>query len=719
MRQNIKQIFWGLLILFIYRIVYYGTNSWFSRPTLQGTLLFILILLGLVFSGVISFIKPILDSRNKIVDLLHNLHEKPGFKQIVFVLLTLLILSMAAILLVVGKIPPRIIRNFDVVLFILVFSFQFMFIYNGQVNRKWLDQIYFRIANYPIFCVFILFMSLVIAKRIIIFPNAYTLIAPADGQQYWSLARQFFNGAPNFVSYHHYPPLYSLVISPVFLWTIENSIQNISIINIVLSSSAVFPIFLIAKNYLSKPLSLFITFASLFYPYHFVFPYYPASENLYYPLFLWILFFLVQNPENQKFQWVWDAFTGLLIGLAYLTRYQTLPLLAAFFLISWLKPKNNQPFTFSLLPNKERIQRILPLLITFGFVFFIWLVAGSRQGVSIVDLLGFTVEGKESLLRITKSFLSSLTWLSFTFLYFILIAAPVFNIFIYSIFSKKKKIPANVAHWLFTISTIAFILFVTVFRHAWIAHYNYPIPHRLVTRYCIYLAIPCWITGLILLNQFEKINYKKFLFSSVISLGMIWLGYQLFFNLDWILQKKIVIFLYIDGDVVGFLKWKILVYLGISSLAIAMMAKFNKYRAIAPLVIATIVVINFSVINRFQKYMMNMELPGRLLTEIQTQLVNQNAYSSNLDTHYVIQSWVDYVEPEHQLSAKGLNPEAFTIYEIINKNQRNSGKRFIYLTIKVNNDKEYFILGKQQLNPGETIISEFRFNKKDFILVEP
>ena len=470
MQSFFRLVFLDLIILIIYRISYYFTHNWFSQPTLQGIILIAgMVLLG-VFLGFFGFCQPKPGSKHqKLVNDTQNVLLKPIRKPMGTALVGLILVALAVLTYSTGHLPSVVTGNLDIIVFLIVVLLQILYFKELNSDHKWNDLLKLGIERYSMVGVLIMFIGLLITKLIVIFPNAYTLIAPDDGIQYWMLARQFFEGTPDFVAHNHYPPFYSIVISPAFLGGVSNSIQNISIINILLSSSIVFPIYLIAKKYLSNPLSLFVTFASLFYPYHFVYPFYPSSENLYFPLFLWILYFLVQNPNNQKNRWVWDAFTGALIGLAYLTRYQTFPLLPAFFLISWLKPEINQPSTITFLPNRDKIRRVLPSLIAFGIIFSIWLIAGTTQGASLVDLFGFSVEGKGNLLKVTKSLSATIMWLFITIVYFFLIAAPVLNIFVYSLFSKTKKMPADVTHWLIAISAIAFIIFATVFRHAWIA----------------------------------------------------------------------------------------------------------------------------------------------------------------------------------------------------------------------------------------------------------
>ncbi len=62
-------------------------------------------------------------------------------------------------------------------------------------------------------------------------------------------------------------------------------------------------------------------------------------------------------------------------------------------------------------------------------------------------------------------------------------------------------------HWLIAIGLIGTILLVTVSRHAWLAGYNLEGPVKLVTRYVIYIAVPIWLSALVILN--EKFTFNQ------------------------------------------------------------------------------------------------------------------------------------------------------------------------------------------------------------------
>ena len=114
-----------------------------------------------------------------------------------------------------------------------------------------------------------------------------------------------------------------------------------------------------------------------------------------------------------------------------------------------------------------------------------------------------------------------------------------------------------------------------------------------------------------------------------------------------------------------------------------------------------------------------MEIPGKMLTEIQNQIVQNAEPRRNPKPHYVVRSRVDFVKPEYQLIAKGLDPQVTSIIDISDTNTRTAEKRFLYVAIEVNDEEEYFIIEKRYLLPEETIISIFRFYNTNYALIKP
>jgi hypothetical protein len=132
--------------------------------------------------------------------------------------------------------------------------------------------------------VWIVFIAAVIIKLLFTTRNSNGPIN-WDGMEYFFSA--YFMNKGDFFAYEkaiHYPPLYYLL----FVWTIPfdyYAYDLIKILNIVLSSSLIFPVYLIARKFLGKKECIWIVIISSLLPFHLVFPQRIQSENLYFPLF--------------------------------------------------------------------------------------------------------------------------------------------------------------------------------------------------------------------------------------------------------------------------------------------------------------------------------------------------------------------------------------------------------------------------------------------------
>lgn len=127
-----------------------------------------------------------------------------------------------------------------------------------------------------------------------------------------------------------YPlPLYPAILSVAYAFgdgDITTAYPLMKIINAFLSSLIIIPVFLIAKAFLSGGKALFVAFLATLLPASFSFTTTIMSENLFYPLFMFSLFFMMKSitEDNHK---KWDILCGVFIGLSILTRLPGLVLL--------------------------------------------------------------------------------------------------------------------------------------------------------------------------------------------------------------------------------------------------------------------------------------------------------------------------------------------------------------------------------------------------------
>lgn len=115
--------------------------------------------------------------------------------------------------------------------------------------------------------------------------------------------------------------LYSFILIPAFLFESREIQQNIiTFINAFVISSVVFPAYFLAKLFLKEKrnilIILFLTFLSPELAYSATF----MSENLFFPLSLWLFYFYVKFIQKNDFQPRFALFLGVFSFLVYLCK---------------------------------------------------------------------------------------------------------------------------------------------------------------------------------------------------------------------------------------------------------------------------------------------------------------------------------------------------------------------------------------------------------------
>ncbi|MEK6907479.1 MAG: glycosyltransferase family 39 protein [Nanoarchaeota archaeon] len=175
----------------------------------------------------------------------------------------------------------------------------------------------------------VFYVILILAKILLV-----TLIpmstAFSDDYQYLKMGRSFFfdhkfnvHGIDNI----QFSPLYPILISISYIF--KDSIYvyfAIKIVNLLLSSLIIIPAYLLAKEFLSEKNSRILTFIIALLPTGFSYNSYILTENLFYPLFLFSIYFIYRCLiYDKKFDII---LAGLFTGLALLTRIHGIIILA-------------------------------------------------------------------------------------------------------------------------------------------------------------------------------------------------------------------------------------------------------------------------------------------------------------------------------------------------------------------------------------------------------
>ncbi|QWF16147.1 ArnT family glycosyltransferase [Lysobacter capsici] len=139
--------------------------------------------------------------------------------------------------------------------------------------------------------------------------------------------------------------LYPYVIAPAFLFG-ENFYIGIRLFNALLMSSAVFPVFFIARRILGERASLLTAAFSVALPSVFIAAY-AVTEVLYFPVFLWCALAglrLLDRPEA----WTRSVALGIAIGTLLNVRLNAIVVLPAVFIalfvIAWREPQRRNRF---------------------------------------------------------------------------------------------------------------------------------------------------------------------------------------------------------------------------------------------------------------------------------------------------------------------------------------------------------------------------------------
>tara|TARA_Y100000310_G_scaffold343159_1_gene449516 strand:- start:30670 stop:32385 length:1716 start_codon:yes stop_codon:yes gene_type:complete len=252
-----------------------------------------------------------------------------------------------------------------------------------------------KIINKLIIAFIIIFIIKSILVSVIPAPSAF-----ADGYIYAKTARSFFYDQALIVHNEiptQYPPLYSIILSPSYIFNdINNVYLFMKLINVLLSSLIIFPAFFLAKEFISEKKSFSFALLISVLPSNFAFSSYLMSENLFYPLFLISIYFIYKSFRENKLKY--DLLASIFIALSYLTRVLSLilPIIVGILIAIELYKKR---YTI-----KHVIKKSLIYLIPFLLIISPWIIR---------NLLLFGDSSKVGINYYQTNFVTSLNYPSF------------------------------------------------------------------------------------------------------------------------------------------------------------------------------------------------------------------------------------------------------------------------------------------------------------------
>jgi hypothetical protein len=353
--------------------------------------------------------------------------------------------------------------------------------------------------------VFGIFFVIVLFKLLLVTSAAYGPTGRGDEMTYFDMADSFYRGFFSVAQTHHYPPLYPLALVPALVFR-GWAFAGIKLINVLLSTSIVFPVYLASRSFLNHRKSLMAAFLSCLIPYHLVFPRRIVSENLFFPLFMWGMYVTYARRGNKTSRLFWDILNGILIGMMFLTRYITIATIPFFMAAWWIKPFERKDKLFK--PGWKKILHFAILAAVMLATFSPWIIGGIREGVPVKLVLGFGVASRTTEAQLT--FTNLLIWVLLYTFYYILIAAPVLPLLLLSFGTIDfKKWREGLGCWIFQVLALMAGFYAAVTRHSWRAYYNRDMPSAIMGRYLIFYSVPFIIIALTSLDRFEFEKDKR------------------------------------------------------------------------------------------------------------------------------------------------------------------------------------------------------------------
>jgi hypothetical protein len=368
----------------------------------------------------------------------------------------------------------------------------------------------------------IIFFLLLVFIKIFITMKAYPYGPRVFGDEllYRVQAHDIFNLEAYSIA--HYPPLYPLLLSPSF-FSQDNWHEWMLFINIIISSALIIPLWMISRLFLSVSLSFIVVAMSSLWQFHVFYPSLIMSENLHVPLSLLSIYLFLEAGETGETgkNLMANAFFGVSMALAYLTRFIYLVAIPVLLILWWLKPRLGKDSREERIFSKFRILSFGSILAGFSLTYMPWMIYAHYSGFEIIKATGF----KYAIKAVPKIFSAqgSLTlWITVYVSYTILVLAPYLlplSIYSFMLVSRRIKENRSMAFFLLTVFILSGAFLLTAIQHSWRMGYNYPTPLYLIGRYLMHLTPLYFIVSVIALDRLRTPEYRWNVKNVVVCLG--------------------------------------------------------------------------------------------------------------------------------------------------------------------------------------------------------
>jgi len=329
-----------------------------------------------------------------------------------------------------------------------------------------------------------------------------------DERQYLEMGESFIRTGEFLVDDEKsklYPPLYPMLISITTFFKPETTFILIKFLNSFLSTSIIFPIYLLSREFMDKKNSFILSLIPVFIPESFVYSYSIMSENLFYPLFLFSIYFFYKYMKvgNKKFQ----ILSGIFVGCSILTRS-----------IGFVLPIGiGLSLSIHFLTHTKKISDTLKYFKNYWLFFLIVLIL-----ISPWYLLGRGSSGYIDYIDSNKTLNNNITIMNFLYYltinigFLIIGSGLLFSIFfIYMAFKVKGLENFKILCW------SIFIILILLSTFWSFTSRTRGIEKKIMGRYMAPLLFLILIMGGIGIKSYEKERNDKILFSSFLICSLI------------------------------------------------------------------------------------------------------------------------------------------------------------------------------------------------------
>ncbi|WP_230741740.1 glycosyltransferase family 39 protein [Methanooceanicella nereidis] len=345
-----------------------------------------------------------------------------------------------------------------------------------------------------------------------------------DETFYDSIAQNVLNGKlyPEFIAIvgGTTPPGYSIPLSIAYLFSDDRDTvyHTMLIINSIITTSVIFPAYFILRKYCSAGLAISGSLAVATLPAFNFYPFTLMSENLFIPLFVYSMWFILESYSSDKK--IWDILASFSVVYLYMTRSNGLAMIAAFVLafIYYLYVNRNGGDLLRAVKKKWALIASLIVFLTLWLGYSAYMIPteyysfGSPYdpnfvATTVTNQSAATIDYPGIIADYLMTFLNEINFLLLSSYFFIVITIILF----YSLVKKDKNlmdVPLRISGVYALFSSVGLFIVCILFI--------VPMNYEMYGRYIGPIIPLVFIFGFIGMEKMSPtFNNKKFIVSSI------------------------------------------------------------------------------------------------------------------------------------------------------------------------------------------------------------